>query len=199
MQAVCEIASRALLEAAADADLLVVGARGSGGLRGLLTGSVAGTCLLPATVPIAVVRESSVASRGPHIVVGVDGSAPSQAALRWALAEARRRHVALDLIHAWLPPWTRALEIPAPDPEDMRRAARAVLDVALAAEEAAGVTIERHVGAGGAAEMIVAATAGAELVVVGRRGDGGFRQLLLGSVAAQVADHAACTVVVVPA
>lgn len=196
-QAVCEVAPRALLEASADADLLVVGARGIGGLRGLLTGSVARACLLHATVPIAVVRESST-SGSRHIVVGVDGSAPSQAALRWALAEARRRRVGLDIIHAWLPPWTSALDIPAPNPEDIRRAARAVLDLALVTEDAAGVTIERHVGAGGAAEMIVEAAADAELVVVGRRGHGGFRQLLLGSVAAQVADHAACTVVVVP-
>jgi len=51
---------------------------------------------------------------------------------------------------------------------------------------------------GSAAEHLVAASKSADLVVVGSRGRGGFVGLLLGSVAQQVASHAACPVVVVP-
>ena len=48
------------------------------------------------------------------------------------------------------------------------------------------------------AEEILRAAEDADLVVVGSRGDGGFKQLLLGSVSSQVTHHARCPVVVIP-
>ena len=56
---VCDFAARALLEAAADAALLVVGARGVGGSRELLLGAVSEHCLHYATCPVAIVRPAT--------------------------------------------------------------------------------------------------------------------------------------------
>ena len=55
--AVCDLPARALLEAAASADLLVVGARGVGGFTGLLLGSVSQQCVHHSPCPVVVVRE----------------------------------------------------------------------------------------------------------------------------------------------
>jgi len=87
---VCDLPAQALLDASADADLLVVGARGLGGFKGLLLGSVSQHCLHHTTVPIAIVRGAAPRSGG-RVVVAVDGSATAQQALEWAVDEARLR------------------------------------------------------------------------------------------------------------
>lgn len=66
-------------------------------------------------------------------------------------------------------------------------------------DELTEVTVARHVAEGNAAACLLEASKGAELLVVGKRGLGGFRGLLLGSVSQQCVLHAACPVVVVPA
>lgn len=140
------------------------------------------------------------------IVVGVDGSEASAAALRWALEEARRRGTTLRLVHAWHRPLEAA---PMAAPmwldgevfESLRTAAAELLDrmVAEAGDAATGVELERIVVEAGAARALLAAADGADLLVVGSRGHGGFLGLLLGSVSQQCAHHAPCPVVIVPA
>ncbi len=210
----CDEPATGLLAAAADADLLVVGARGVGGFRGLLLGSVSQKILHHATVPVAVVRaaEGDAASAGPaagarsdgDVVVGVDGSAAGVAALRWALAEAAARSARVVAVHAWEP--VSYAPVPGAFPyNDMaavsagaRRFLDQSVDAALRDPATAGVTVERTVAPGGPASALLDAAEGAALVVVGRRGVGGFGRLLLGSVADHVARHAPCPVVVVP-
>jgi len=138
------------------------------------------------------------------IIVGVDGSHSSQHALRWALAEARVRGVALEAVHVWhYPAWTYApiiLSTPVFAHDDLIAEAHGVLnqsvDDALAAEHDPP-EVERTVLQGATAEELVKHAENADLLVVGHRGRGGFAGLLLGSVANQCAAHAACPVVIV--
>ena len=79
--AACELPAPALIAAAADASLLVLGARGLGGLKGLLLGSVSQHCLHHASSPVAIVRTPPTPRTSEvemeQIIVGVDGSQPS--------------------------------------------------------------------------------------------------------------------------
>ena len=137
-----------------------------------------------------------------RIVVGVDGSEPSNRALRWALQEARLRGAAVQAVHAWTPPYVGVHPYTAPvlHPAELERAARELLDHVVAETDAGSppVPIERHVVEGPAARVLLDASKGAALVVVGSRGRGGFAGLLLGSTSQQVCHHATCPVVVVP-
>ena len=107
--AACDLAAPALIDAAADASLLVLGARGLGGFNGLLLGSVSQHCLHHASSPIAIVRTTPAPRTSEvemdQIIVGVDGSQPSREALRWAADEARLRQASLQVIMTWHAPF----------------------------------------------------------------------------------------------
>lgn len=203
---VCDLPAAGLLAAAADADLLVVGARGLGGFRGLLLGSVSQHCLHHATMPVAVVHGPPPEGTGARrLIVGVDGSPGSAAALAWAVADAAARDAVVEVVHAWEPP---VLYGPAAGVSEVPYDVQAILDAGekladdMIAESAAGtpgVRTESRVVADSPAGGLLDAAKGADVIVVGRRGMGGFRRLLLGSVSDRVARHATGTVVVVPA
>jgi nucleotide-binding universal stress UspA family protein len=152
------------------------------------------------------------------IVVGVDGSPGSDAALRWALDEARLRGSKLRVVHAYEEPQVPlsdvglgAAGIPAPpvagrdDVERLRASAeeqaRSVIESALrrvVGEGAERPEIERAARAGSAAQTLIDSGRDAELLVLGSRGRGGFLGLLLGSVSQQCAHHPPCPVVILP-
>jgi len=139
------------------------------------------------------------------IVVGVDGSAGSQEALRFAAAEARLRKAKLKLVAAWTLTYIAApIGMMAPIDDnllpELQANARAVLDQAVAETIGDGtdIEIEKSVCEGSPAQVLVDAAQGADLIVVGTRGHGGFAGLLLGSVSQQIAHHAPCPVVIVP-
>ena len=196
-QVVCDLPSRALLEAAADADLLVVGARGLGGFRGLLLGSVSQRVLEEATCPVAVIHRDDGRREGQPVVVGVDGSAIARTALRWAAARARAYRVPLRIVHAWSVPFVAvsATEATIVALED---AARATLAEAMADPALDGLTIEGLTPCSGASEALLAHAEQASCLVVGTRGHGRFARVLLGSTSRQLVAHARCPVVVVP-
>lgn len=134
------------------------------------------------------------------IVVGVDGSHQSLAALRWAAVEAQRAGTDLDVLLAYhwrMPGMTFASS------EDLQEAANALATVMVEAAAAEARTVAPRVRARGMAvlgepgPMLVRASEAAELLVVGNRGRGGFAGLLAGSVSVRLATHAACPVVVV--
>ncbi|TFV56253.1 universal stress protein [Geodermatophilus sp. DF01-2] len=140
---------------------------------------------------------------GARVVVGVDGSSGARAALRFALEDAVRRGVPVDVLTAYRPPeiW---LDFYAVGDVDLDRAERAAAEqaeafVAEVLREGPQPAPEVRVRAvlGTAADVLVRESAGADLLVVGSRGHGGFSSMLLGSVGMQCVLHATCPVTVV--
>lgn len=195
----------ALLDHAKHADLLVVGSRGRGGFKGLLLGSVSQHCAAHAVSPVAVVREGEPLPDASDVVVGVDGSEISQAALRVALAEARTRGSRLVVAHAWWVDYPSAPRDALPfisidsdtyitrSRELMREMVEQAVDDSTRTVEIDYVSLGDAPAAG---LLSLAETAG--LLVVGTRGRGGFAGLLLGSVSQQCLHHSKCAVMVVP-
>ncbi|WP_240507016.1 universal stress protein [Thermoactinospora rubra] len=137
------------------------------------------------------------------IVVGVDGSRPALEAVAWAAREAVLRGRKLLVAHA-MPAWARD----ATDKDRyagvarwMREGAEVVLTAGVdrARREAPSVVVEQALLGGDSRAALLKLAPEAELLVVGSHGLGGFRGLLVGSVAQGVAGHAACDVVVVRA
>ena len=133
-----------------------------------------------------------------RIVVGVDGSRHSLDALRWAAHFAAIFGARLDAVASWEYPQSFGWAAIAPewDPgQDMAKvrddAVQAVFGDQLPPE------LRLQVREGGAAKVLLGASEGADMLVVGSRGHGGFAGLLLGSVSANVAEHASCPVFIV--
>lgn len=139
-----------------------------------------------------------VAEDGARIVVGVDGSPSSKAALRWAVRHARLTGARVEAVAAWQFPTYYGWDL-LPDSADIESTARSMLEEAIAgiATLAAGVKIQPMVRQGNAAQVLLDDAKGAGLLVVGSRGHGGFTEALLGSVGQHCVHHATCPVVVI--
>jgi len=139
------------------------------------------------------------------IVVGVDGSAESVEALRWAIEEARLRKTTVRAVLVWQYQLTSTGDPffgpgfdPLPiEPGELRELAAARLTGAVEHATADPKAVEQQVVEGHPAEMLVEAGKDAELPVAGSRGHGGFGTMLLGSVSQACAHHARCPVVIV--
>ena len=145
-----------------------------------------------------------MSERTERIVVGIDGSALSKAALRWALAEAARRAADVDVVHAWNPPTIAftpyaATAVPVVGAEDVEAAAARAMAQTMAevADAAAGIDVTTAIERGNPAEVLAEKAKGAVLVVVGSHGHGGFAGMLLGSTSNQLLHHSPAPVVVV--
>jgi len=136
------------------------------------------------------------------IVVGVDGSEASKAALRWTVDEARLRHARVQAVHAW---WI----IPMLEPggqlahdaldwgeEEATERVRTFVAETVGAQTEVEITPVAVQGEQASAVLVDAAK-DADLLVVGSRGAGGFSGLLLGSISQQCAHHAPCPIVIV--
>jgi len=136
----------------------------------------------------------------PVIVVGVDGSDGSLAALRWAARQARDTGASLRSVTAWQPPRAYGYEVTVTDdwrPDvDARDTARDAIEGA--AEELSGIPVATEVVEGHPAVVLTAQSHDAELLVVGSHGHGLLAGVLLGSVSAYCANHSVCPVVIVP-
>jgi len=199
--------TQVLLDRAAGADLLVVGSRGRGGFRGLLLGSVSHQCATHSEVPVAVVRFESSLPDNRDVVVGVDGSEASAAALRFAIEEAARRDAHLVVANGWWvdsPHSTKdALPFITIDRREFQDRSRELMERMLDdATRTLGCRVENvelKAMEASPTQALVRLTDRAGLLVVGSRGRGGVAGLLLGSVSQQCLQHAYCAVVVVPA
>ena len=138
-----------------------------------------------------------------RIVVGVDGSAPSKAALAWAVRQARLTGATVEAVIAWEYPGTYGYPMPAAPDVNYNFGEIAADVVANTIAEVCGqnepVKISSRIAEGNAAQVLLDASAGAELLVVGSRGHGGFVEALLGSVGQHCVHHATCPVVVIRA
>jgi nucleotide-binding universal stress UspA family protein len=135
-----------------------------------------------------------------RVVVAVDGSPPSVAALRWAVGLAAGTGWSIDAMMVWQQPvsygWDVSIETI--DWEgDAQKALTAVLDDEFGTQRPAG--LRAFVVHGDPAHCLIEHARGARLLVLGNRGHGGFVGLLLGSVSAKCAAHAPCPVLIVHA
>jgi nucleotide-binding universal stress UspA family protein len=136
-----------------------------------------------------------------RIVVGVDGSAPSVAALRWALDEARAHGAEVVAVTSWEMPYAAAGEAGlyvGAWSDDLAAEAQRRLDEVVDAMDTTSVKVHRVLEYGRPAQTLLDHAATADLLVVGARGRGGFTGLLLGSVSQQCVTHAVCPTVVIP-
>jgi nucleotide-binding universal stress UspA family protein len=140
-----------------------------------------------------------------RVVVGIDGSAESRAALRFALEEAAVRGTGLRVVSALLPPmyWPEAYGLSAPPTVEEKKAhlrvgARRMLDEVIAERPTlAAVPVELHEVEGRPADVLVEQSRGADMLVVGHRGRGGVASAVLGSVGLHCVLHAQCPVTVI--
>jgi nucleotide-binding universal stress UspA family protein len=187
-----------LLNAAEEAAMVIVGARGIGGFPALLMGSVSGQVAEHATCAVAVVRPTPPGAT--DVVVGIDGSPQATRAVELGLAEVRRTGGKLIAVHAYRLPPVAAAYAPNPgfEPAIHRKLAEETLDAELADVEARNPDLktERRVEQGPAARVLLDAADGAAALVVGARGLGGFTGLIAGSVSQQAMRHAHCPVLI---
>lgn len=145
--------------------------------------------------------ESHRSARSLPVLVGVDGSASSLAAVDIAAREAEVRQLPLRVVHAFTWPLMHvSLEPPPLSPPEggLRNQAQRILDeaVARARATAPGIEVNGEIITGDAAPVMLSCVRSASLVVIGDRGLGGFSGLLVGSVAVKLVSHSTCPVVV---
>jgi nucleotide-binding universal stress UspA family protein len=136
-----------------------------------------------------------------RVVVGVDASEASRAALRWAARYAELVGASLEVVHCWHLADEYAWIQPLPPPAGPTELAQKALDDMV--HEVVGpdrvVSVKTIVVEGHAAKTLVEMVDANAVLVVGDCGDRGIDGLLIGSVSRQCTAHAPCTVVVVRA
>jgi nucleotide-binding universal stress UspA family protein len=186
-------AAAVLCEHSREAVMVVTGARGRGGMPGLLLGSVSDHVAAHARGPVVVVRghwrPAAGFSRGT-VVVGADGSPGCRPAVDFAFEQAELWDVPLVAICA-LADAPGSLGGARVCQEDFE------LTIALAQENHQQVAVRRSVVPGGARGALLTASCDAQMLVVGSRGRGGITGMTLGAVSQAVLHHAPCPVAVV--
>ncbi|WP_031153532.1 universal stress protein [Streptomyces xanthophaeus] len=161
----------------------------------------AGSTVVPvaaqAHCPVVVVADAEhITQRPPYLVVGIDGSESSKAALALAFEEADLRGAALRAIAVWQPPLFLLH-----DEEVALQAQRRMLSEATAgwSQKYPDVVVSHEIPIGHPVEELAEAAEHALAVVVGRRGRGGYSGMRLGSVVHGLLHRAFCPVITVPA
>jgi nucleotide-binding universal stress UspA family protein len=189
-----------LRDASMGALLTVIGAHGRNRVAVAL-GSVAADIAATNPVPVAVIRPGDTPDVGP-VVVGVDGSATSEAAIAFAFDAAAVRGTGLVAVHSWTDP---SVDGPVPaysaviaDPDPIAHAERMLLAERLAgwADKYPDVPVQQVLVHDRPAPALLKHAANAQLVVVGTRGHGRLTSVLLGSTSHALISHAACPVVI---
>ena len=131
-----------------------------------------------------------------RVVVGIDGSEPSLAALRQGIRIATALGAKVEAVTSWEFPAGYAEFLTEYSPEGD---ARSILT--SAAESVFGATnpdwFSGSIVEGSPSHVLIEESRGAEMLIVGSRGHGGLAGVLLGSVSANCAQHADCPVLIV--
>lgn len=187
-------------EASKQADLIVLGAHSGGKFAGSVFGTRAVKVAAVAHCPVAVIPAEYTEGDGSGIVVGVDGSEPSQAAVAFAAEEASRRGVPLIAVYAWMPPLTPGLEYLWSEElvAAQEKAAEEAIAIGVAglATRYPDLEIRKQIVQAPPVTALLQAAETAEMVVVGSRGRGGISRLLLGSVSHSLLQALPCPVIV---
>ncbi len=196
-----EPATMALQAASQDALLTVVGSDHVSRFHGVMLGSVALAVASTNAAPVAVIHGGQTLRTDGPVVVGVDGSHTSEAAVAFAFQAAAVRGADLVAVHVWndltVPVRHRMKDVM--DPARIQREEQVLL-----AERVAGwggkypdVQVRKVVTEGRATAGLLEHSTDAQLLVVGSHGRGGFTGMLLGSTSHSLIIHATCPVVVV--
>ncbi|PUA79332.1 universal stress protein [Nocardioides currus] len=188
-----------LLDAATTSSLLVVGSNGHEVVGEVFLGSVSQQVARHASCPVVVVRRPHAAT-ARRIVVGVDGSAGSRAALEFACHRAELTGEDVVALHGWHvrnPSTDVWSAVPRTLEDEERRELLLAESIAGLREDHPDAQIEPEAVPVDPATCLVDASTVASMVVVGARGQSFVGGLLLGSVSQAVLRHAQCTVAVV--
>lgn len=192
-----------MIETSRSAHMLVLGSRGTGGFAGLLLGSVGSQVAANSLCPVVVVR-GLARTDATAVVVGIDGSPHSKAALGAAFEWASFHGLELVVVHAWDVPAYDLIEIPQ-GAVALPIAEIADEEVRLTAEVLAGyrdafpdVVVREHLVRAPAAQALLDQSQNAAVLVVGTRGRGEFLSAVLGSVSNSLLHRAEIPVLVVP-
>ena len=177
-----------LRELSTSAGLIVVGTGRKVAAAQFLYGTVSLNIAAHAACPVLVVGEPAAPMPRGRVVVGVDGSRHSRAALRAAAEEAQLRNAELLVHTSWLVEVVEGFVVTEPGSERWRQVEehhRSVQEQAVAdalGETREGLRITHEIVNGPSVDALVSASKDADLLVVGNRGRGGFLGKLLGSV-----------------
>ncbi|MEU5664475.1 universal stress protein [Streptomyces longwoodensis] len=208
--------AQTLVDAAKDAEMLVLGSRGLGGIGGFLVGSVGLAVVAHTERPVVLVRagEQTAAEHRKHatgtpstatalrpVVLGLDVADPDEALIGFAFAAAARRSVPLRVVHAWNPPpyyaYGTALE-PAVEREMARGDAVILSEVlGLWRQKYPHVDVVEQSRYGSPSLLLIDASLEASLVVVGRRVRSSAVGAHIGTVTHAVLHHSTAPVAVV--
>jgi nucleotide-binding universal stress UspA family protein len=195
-----------LLQLSEEADIVVMGSRGLGGLSGLVLGSVSSAVVSHASCPVVVVRKDNDVSAGNKygpVVVGVDGSDVSRRALDYAFREADARGTKLRAVHSWADAQVQTslvgLAAVQSQLDAMSAQERQILREELAPmrEKYPDVEVEEVVDRDRPIQVLKDNSEDAQLLVLGSHGRGGFRGMLLGSTSRALLQYAPCPMMVV--
>lgn len=185
------------------ADLIVVGTRGRGAIADALLGSVSTHVAAHATVPVVIVPEAApVDDRPGRVVVGVDGSPNSIAALSWAI-RTTPDEATLEAVHCWSHIAATSQDATRSENDFFELEARQTLDQTVVDSIlAAGGTrheIVHRLEYGDPRAVLAELGQDADLLVLGAKGHHGLSGLLLGSTTTGLTHRPPTTIVVVPA
>lgn len=192
-------ARESMLEGVGPDDLVVVGASSHEGAAGFWLGNTARWATRHSRCPVVVVRGAASRGRPDRIVVGADGSEPSNHAVLWAADEADLHGCELVVVHGWEYPYI-GIDTAGEQARDFTRVdAACVLEKTVElARERCGVQVTGELKEGRIVTDLLDSARDGDLLVLASSGKGAIVASLLGSTVNSVLEQASVPVVVVP-